>query len=123
IAIVAGPILSSVQIATAAARMSILNFQKIEVLFPVRTLFLQRRRTVTNLNPLNAPILELPRFRHVSEVFVSRDRSSTKRFLLDRALEHFFSAGLHFGGNEISHRQIVLLGSPHARVLVDAESC
>ena len=39
IAIVAGPVLGAIQIAAAAARMSVLNFHQFEILFPVWTLF------------------------------------------------------------------------------------
>src|SRR5206468_7003301 len=84
IAIVAGPVLSAVQIAAAAARMCALNLQEIEILFPVLTLFQKRCGAITNLDPLYASILKLPRFGHVPKILVSRYRSPTKRFVLDR---------------------------------------
>jgi hypothetical protein len=45
--------------------MCVLNLQEIEILFPVGTLFQKRRGAITNLDPLHASILELPRFGHV----------------------------------------------------------
>jgi len=98
--------------------MRILNFQQIEILFPVRTLFQKGRGAITNFNPLHAFIVQLPRLAHVSKILVSRYRSSTKRFFLDGLLESLFFARLDFGSNEISHRSIVLLGSAHDAVLL-----
>jgi hypothetical protein len=114
VAIVAGPALSAVQIAAAAARMSVLHFQKIEGHFPVRTLFLKRGRAVANLNPLHAAILELARFGHVSKIFVSGDRATAERSFFNGAFEGFHPAGLDSGGYKISHRKIVHLG-PRAK--------
>jgi hypothetical protein len=56
--------------------MRVLNFQKIEILFPVRTLFLKRRRTIADLNPLYGSVIEFTGLRHISEVFISGDRPS-----------------------------------------------
>jgi len=103
IAVVAGPVLGTVQIATSTARVRVLNFHEVEILLPVRALFLQRRGAIADLDPLHGSILELPRLRHVSKVFIPRDRSSAERAVLDRAVERLFLARLHFGGDEISH--------------------
>src|SRR5262249_1490769 len=46
-----------------------------------------------------------------------------KRLVLNRALERLFPAGLYFCRNEISHSQIVLLGSARARVLLHRATC
>src|SRR5438874_102218 len=79
VAIVAGPALGAVQILAAAACVRVLNFQKFEMFFPIGTLFLKRRGTVTDLNPLQGPVVELAGFRHISEIFISGDRSSAER--------------------------------------------
>ena len=65
ITIVAGPVLCPVQIAAAAARVGILDLLQFEELFPIWALFLQRSRAVTNLDPLYAPVIQLPRLRHI----------------------------------------------------------
>ena len=65
ITIVAGPVLCPVQIAAAAARVGILDLLQFEELFPIWALFLQRSRTVTDLHPLHAPVIQLPRLRHI----------------------------------------------------------
>jgi hypothetical protein len=52
--------------------MCVLNLQEVEILFPVGTLFPKRGGAITNLNPLHASVLELPRFRHVPKILVSR---------------------------------------------------
>ena len=43
VAVVAGPALRAVQIAAAASRVRVLDFQEIEIFFPVWTLFGERR--------------------------------------------------------------------------------
>ena len=113
IAIVTRPVLRSIQIAATAPRMSILDLQQIEVLFPVRALFIERRRTITNLHPLHRAVLELPRLRHVSQVLVARHRSSSERSLLDRPIQRFFASRLHFRCDKVSHgRNCTILSEP-----------
>ena len=44
------------------------------MLLPMRALFGQRRETETYFHPLDPPVTELPRVRHVAQVFVAGDR-------------------------------------------------
>ena len=83
IAVVAGPALSAVEVAAAAPRVRVLDFQEVEIYFPVGTLFLKRRGTVADLNPLSASILELPGFSHISKIFASGDRPPAQRSVVD----------------------------------------
>src|SRR5436309_10831193 len=109
IAILAGPVFGSVQVAAAASRMRVLNFQQLEILFPVWTLFREGCRAVTDLNPLDAAVGEFASPFHIAAILVSCNRSLSKRAVIDRAIERFCFTGLHFCGNEISHPAIVLL--------------
>jgi hypothetical protein len=104
IAIVTGPAPGAIQILAAVARVRVLNLQEIEVLLPVRTFFLKRRGTVANCNPLNATILELTGFSHISEILISGHRASAKGSLLNGTVESFFLSGRYFRSYEIAHR-------------------
>src|SRR5262249_39080010 len=112
VAVIARPILGPVQIAAAAARVGILNLQELEILFPVRTLFLERREAVTNFNPLHRSILEFSGFPHVSQILVTCDISSPKRSIFDRVVEGLFLARSDFRSDEISHRYILFKRIP-----------
>ena len=74
-----------VQIAAAAARVRVLDLFEVEELLPVLALFGERRRAVADLDPLHAPVVELPRGVHVAEVFVAGDRAAAERAFVDRA--------------------------------------
>jgi len=83
--------------------MRVLNFLKFEVFFPVRTLFEKGLRAITHFDPLHRSIFQLPRLFHVPKIFVSGDRPSAERSVLNGLFERFFLTGLYFGSNEVSH--------------------
>src|SRR5262249_49584934 len=85
VAVAASPGLIAVQIATTRARVRVLHLYQFEILFPVLTLFRQRRRTVADFDPLHATVVELTRRRHVSQVFIAGDRPVAERSVVDRA--------------------------------------
>ena len=65
ITLAASPRLRTVKIAAALAGMGILNAHQLEVFLPVGPLFLQWRRTETDLHPTDCPILAQPSVDHV----------------------------------------------------------
>src|SRR5579862_642503 len=66
IAVLAGPRLRSVLIATLPAIVRILDLDQLEVLLPIGPLFLQRTRTVANLNPTGRAVWTEPGLLHVA---------------------------------------------------------
>src|SRR5690349_24817737 len=78
VTVVTGPAFRAVQVTTATAGMRVLNLQQVEIFFPVGTFFRQRRVAVTDFDPLNVSVIELPGLLHISEILVSRDRSASK---------------------------------------------
>jgi hypothetical protein len=91
--------------------MRILNLQQVEVLLPIWPFFLKRRRTITNLNPLNGSVIALSSLFHVPKVFAAGDRPPAERSFINGSVESFPPAGFHFGGNQVSHEEIVLRGN------------
>ena len=103
VTVVTGPALRAVQVTTATAGMRVLNLQQIEIPFPVGTLFRQWRVAVTDFNPLNASVVELPGLLHISEILVPCNRSASERTFLDRSVQRRFFTRLHPGCNQVSH--------------------
>ena len=95
IAIVAGPAFRAVDVAAAASSMGILHLEEIEILFPVGSLFIERRIAVANFDPLYPAIRELTGFIHISLVLVARDRTASKRTIFDGTLERVVMALLY----------------------------
>jgi hypothetical protein len=100
---IASPILGSVEVTTTAAGMRVLDFEQLEILFPIGAFFRQRRRTIANFNPLDASVIELPGLLHISQIFVACNGSSAQRTFLNRSIERRFLTWLDFGCDQISH--------------------
>ena len=103
IAIIASPIFRAVQVAAAAARVRVLNLQQLEIFFPIRAFFEEWRRAITDFDPLQGTVIELPCFGHIPEIFVAGDRSSAERPFLNGLVERLCSTGFDFCGDEVSH--------------------
>ena len=83
--------------------MGILYAGKLEILFPVRPFFLERRGTIANFHPASGLVGTQPRVLHVAQVFPFRDRALSKRLILDGLKEFGFAVGFHPGTYEIAH--------------------
>jgi hypothetical protein len=103
VAIVTGPILRAVQVTTAAAGVRVLDLQQFEIFFPVGAFFRQRGVAITDFNPLNVSIIELPGILHIPEILVAGNRSAAERTFLNRSVERRFLTRLHLGCNQVSH--------------------
>ena len=103
VAIVTGPILRAVQVTTATSGMRVLNFQQVEILFPVGPFFRQRGVAVTDFNPLNVSVIELPGLLHISQILITGNRAASERTFLNRSVQRRFLASFHFGCNQVSH--------------------
>src|SRR5262249_52002040 len=106
----ARPRLFAVPVAAAAPCVGVLDFLQREVRFPVLALLRQGRRAVADFHPLHAAIGELPRLRHVPEVFVARDRSSAEGAIVDRLRKRGGLSWFHTRRYEIPHGSIVVNG-------------
>src|SRR5215831_4093979 len=87
--------------------MRVLDLRQVEVFLPVRPLFLQGRRTVTDLDPTGRLVRAEPRVPHVPEVLALGDRTFAESSGLDCPQEGGLAAGLHSCPDEIPHRTIV----------------
>ena len=103
VTVVARPRFGAIQIATAASRVRVLDFQELEVFFPIRAFLREWRPAVANLNPLHSTILELACLSHISEVFIAGDRPFPQGSVFDRSVKLPRLSGLHFCSHEISH--------------------
>ena len=72
----ASPRFRAVEIAAQAPVVRILHTLELEVLLPVRALFLKRRRTETNLDPFDRAVRAHSRLHHVAQILVSGDGSA-----------------------------------------------
>ncbi|MGA8552946.1 MAG: hypothetical protein WB630_00895, partial [Candidatus Acidiferrales bacterium] len=68
-----GPRFGSIIIAATAPVVRVLNLGQFEVLLPIGLLFLQRSRTVANLDPTRRTVFAKARVVHVSQIFPLRD--------------------------------------------------
>jgi hypothetical protein len=100
--------LFTIEVAAAASGVSILNFQELEILFPVWTFLREGRRAVTDFNPLNGAITELPRFLHIPKVLVAGYGASAEGAIFNCFVQRLFPAWFHFCGDKVAHAEIVL---------------
>src|SRR5207244_10111361 len=83
VALAAGPGFFAVEVLAAAARVRVLYLHEIEELFPVRALFLERRRAVTDFHPLDRPVAEQPRGFHVVQILAAGHRAGAEGTVFD----------------------------------------
>src|SRR5688572_27430789 len=103
VAVAAGPRLGAVLIAAPASRVRVLHRNQLEILFPVRALFGQRRGAEAGFHPLHAPIGQLAGLGHVAKVFSARHRAPSERTVLNGAAKRGEAARPEPGSNQISH--------------------
>src|SRR5262245_51620881 len=103
VAVAAGPRLGAVLIAAPASRVRVLHRKQLEVLFPVRTLFGQRRGAEAGLHPLDAPVRQFAGLGHVAKVFSAGHRAPPERAVLNGAAKRGEAARPEPGSDEISH--------------------
>ena len=116
VAVTASPRLGSILIAAVAAIVSILHARQIEILFPVRTLFLQGRRTIADFHPPRSLVFAQPSILHIAEIFSFGYRTLAEGFLLNGFQQITLTAGFYPGSNQISHLvfDLILYCSPAA---------
>jgi len=83
VALAASPGFGAVEVAAAVTVVRVLHVSQLEVLLPIGSLFEQRTGTVTNLNPAGRAVIAKPGFLHVAQVFAFRNRTFTKRLILN----------------------------------------
>src|SRR5262249_16837035 len=103
IATAARPRFRAIDVAAAAARMRLLDFEEVKIFLPVGSLFSEWLVAIADLDPLHPAVFELARFSHVSEVFTARNRSPAQRSIENRTGKCFRSSGFYFCGNEVAH--------------------
>ena len=85
--------------------MRIAHFEQIEIFFPIRSFFFERRIAKTSFDPRGDAGLVHASLTHVVQIFVTGDGTATERFLIDRADQLWFSPRLYFCFNEIAHEK------------------
>src|SRR5215207_2704860 len=79
IAFTAGPGFLTRFVATARTGVGVLHVHHLEVLLPVRALFLQWGRAEAHLNPARRAVIAQSSVAHVAEVFSAGDRAAPER--------------------------------------------
>src|SRR5262245_21296994 len=103
IEVIAGPAFAAIQVPTAASSVGVLNFQQIEILFPIRTFFIERRIAVADFDPLNTAVRELTSRLHVSLVFVARNRAAPESAVFNGSIKRLLFAVPDSGCYQITH--------------------
>ncbi len=96
--------------------MRILYPHQIEVLLPIRTFFLQWRRTIANLDPPRRLIRAKSRVVHVPQVLAFRDGALAKTFVFNGLQQIPFATGFNAGSNKITHNSAPKRVAPDAFV-------
>ena len=115
IAVAAGPGLASVFVAALAAVMRILHSRELEVFFPVRTFFLQRRRAITHFDPSHRLVGAEPRFIHIAQIFAFGYGAFTERFALNGLKQIAFTTGFYTGSDQIAHEKKAVITEDDCR--------
>ncbi len=84
--------------------MRVLYAHQVEVFFPVRTFFLQRCRTVANLDPTCGLVRAKPGVVHVTQIFTLRNGPFAEGFVFDGLQQIAFATGFNTGSDEITHK-------------------
>src|SRR5579864_1448995 len=87
--------------------MRVLDAGEVEKLFPVGTLFLQRRWAVADLDPAGGLVFAEPRILHIAEIFALGDGSVTQSSGVDSVQQVGFSTGFYTGSDQVTHNPIV----------------
>jgi hypothetical protein len=97
------PWLSPILVPAIFSIVRILHVQQLKILFPIRSLFLQRSCAKACLHPMRRPILSYARILHVVNIFVPSDRAFSQRTVLHRFQECLFAPLLHTCFDQIPH--------------------
>ena len=81
----------------------VLYGKKVEVLFPIRSLLIERRRAETGFDPLDGAAFIDACFLHVVEIFVAGNGAAAKFAGIDRGQEWLGLAGFNASFDEITH--------------------
>jgi len=108
VASAASPGFGSILVTAFAAIMCVLYPGKVEVLFPIRTLFLERSRAVADFNPTGGLIRGEAGVTHVAKVLALRDRAMAESFGLNRLQQVALAAGFYAGSDKITHTNLTL---------------
>jgi hypothetical protein len=103
VAIAAGPRFRPVLVFALAAVVRILHTRQVEILFPVRPLFLQGSWAIAHLYPTRGVIRTQTCLLHVTQIFTFGDRSLSQGLLLDGVEQIRFTTGFYSGSNQITH--------------------
>jgi hypothetical protein len=112
IAVLARPRLRSILIPALPPIMRILHARQFEILFPIRPLFLQRRRAITDLNPSGDAVSPGPRIAHVAQIFAPGDRAPSERPIVDSAKQSGFPARPNARSHQITQCAFILRWKP-----------
>src|SRR5204863_816781 len=96
----------SVPVTAFAAIVRVLDLCEIKILFPVWTLFLQRRRAVAHFHPAGGVVAAQPGIFHIAKIFALRNGAFAQSLTLDRVEQVFFASGLHPRSDQITQTNI-----------------
>ena len=106
VAVATRPRLGAVLMAAVAPRVRVFDAEQLEVFFPIRPLFGQRRVAETGLDPSRDAAVIDPRLLHIVDVFVAGDGTFTERPSVNRAQQRPLAVGFHARFDQITHAQL-----------------
>src|SRR5436309_4675028 len=83
--------------------MRVLHAEQVEIFFPIRPLFRERRITEADLDPMCHSVFGYACLLHIAQVFVTGDRTAAKYALINRPDESAFSAGFQSSLQKVTH--------------------
>src|SRR5947199_8423963 len=83
--------------------MRVLHAEQVEIFFPIRPLFRERRITEADLDPMCHSVFGYACLLHIAQVFVTADRTAAKYALINRPDESAFSAGFQSSLQKVTH--------------------
>ena len=89
--------------------MRVLHLDEIEIFLPVRPLFLERRRAVAHLDPLDRAVAQAARAFHVAQIFAAGNRTGAERAVFDGIGERLLASCFHPSCHQIAHILILSL--------------
>ena len=103
VAVAAGPGFAAVFVAAVLSGVGVLHFDQLKIRFPVRSLFLEWRRAVTDFHPASRAVGQLAGIGHVAQIFAFGHRALTDGFGLDGVEQGGFLPRLYACFDEVSH--------------------
>jgi len=99
----------------------VVHTEKLEVFFPIRSLFLQRRIAETGFHPSRDAGLVDPRLLHIVLILVAGDRTLAESLPIDGVEKRVLLFGSNASFDQIAHSDVNSVGRPESAVILNRE--